>query len=391
MVDDLDRLFVASQRALRRVLGESRERPEVAIVEGRRPLVPEGTEIALVRGTRDARFERKLVERSGLTKRFEGRAQVRSGGATEAFSVYDAWEPESVVAAPPTFDVLAIIPCFNEADIIEATVRALWAKGARVHVIDNASTDATPAILARLQEESDRIVVERFPKDGPAPHYELAVILGEVERVAAASGADWAVLNDADEWLSCPWPEESLRQGLFVAQQFGFNSINFACCDFAPTSDAWAQGQDPESVFDGFRFSDKRGAFFLQRAWMPAAGDIAVAAQHGHDISFAGRRTFPYRFVLDHYPVRSQPHGIRKVLRERKERYSPEERAKGLHIHYDHYDDATNFIVDPAGLHARASRAQEWKLQLLSGAGLEGNPQAAESLAWVEDRDSPPG
>jgi hypothetical protein len=108
-----------------------------------------------------------------------------------------------------------------------------------------------------------------------------------------------------------------------------------------------------------------------------------VAAHHGHDINFEGRRTFPYRFVQDHYPVRSQAHGMRKVFGERLERFSPEERAKGLHIHYDHYDKETNFVVSREGLCSRTRREDEWKLQLLTCAGLEGNPQVNESLAWV--------
>ena len=384
--EDLGRLFDATQRALTRVLGEARVSPRVALVDGRRASVPEGTEIAVAMGDRDERFEAKLAARSGLTKRFAGLAQVVDGGPRLAFSIYDAFDPTTVGPAPAEFDVVAVITAFNEEDIIEPIIRSLWAKGVRVHVIDNASTDATPEILDRLASESDRLNVERFPAEGPAPHYELAVILGEVQRVAAASGADWALLNDADEWLSSPWTGVGFRDGLWAVEQFGFNSVNFARCEFVPTNDIWHQGADPEEIFGSFRFSDKRGAFFLQRAWKPSAGDIGVVANHGHDINFDGRRTFPYRFVQDHYPIRSQEHGVRKVLRERKERFSPEERAKGWHIHYDHYDEATNFVVAAEELSSRVTREDDWKLQLLTCAGLEGNPHDRESLAWVQGR-----
>ena len=380
---ELDRLALAARGALDRVLGESRLTSGVALVDGRRAAVPEDTEIALVLGQRDERFEAKLSDRSGLAKRFSGEARAREAGPRHSFALFDAWDPRTVGRAPEDFDVLAVIPAFNEEDIIEPVVGSLRSKGIRVHVIDNASTDSTPEILHRLSTQDENVTVERFPKDGPAPHYELAVLLGEVERVAAASGADWVLLNDADEWLSSPWQGVGLRDGLYAVDRWGFNSVNFARCEFVPTDDTWSDGADPEQVFDYFRFSDKRGAFFLQRAWMPSAGEIGVVANYGHDINFEGRRTFPYRFVQDHYPVRSHAHGLRKVFLERMARFSPEERDKGLHIHYDHYNEETNFIVPVDGLRRRSQRDENWKLQLLTCAGLEGNPYEGESLAWV--------
>lgn len=380
---ELDRLADAARHALARVLSETRVAPGVAVLDGRRASVPEGTEIALVLGDRDERFETKLTDRSGLTKRFSGTFGLSTQGKRRSFAIFDRWDPHTVGAPPASFDVVAVIPAFNEEDIIEPVVRSLRSQGLRVHVIDNASTDSTPEILARLATHDDQIAFERFPKEGPAPFYELGLILGEVERVAAASGADWALLNDADEWMSTPWPGVGLRHGLYAAEKWGFTSVNFARCEFVPTDDSWSEGANPEHIFERFRFSDKRGAFSLQRAWKPSAGEIRVAAHHGHDINFEGRRTFPYRFVQDHYPVRSQAHGMRKVFGERLERFSPEERAKGLHIHYDHYDKETNFIVSKEGLYSRTRREDEWKLQLLTCAGLEGNPQVNESLTWV--------
>jgi len=67
-------------------------------------------------------------------------------------------------------------------------------------------------------------------------------------------------------------------------------------------------------------------------------------------VEFEGRQVYPIRFLLKHYPIRSQAHGQHKVLTERKGRFDPEERARGWHVHYDHVDTQTSFIVDPTRL-----------------------------------------
>jgi chlorobactene glucosyltransferase len=65
------------------------------------------------------------------------------------------------------FDVSVLIPARDEADNIEGCVRAALATGAReVVVYDDGSTDATPAILARLAAETPRL---RVLRGGPLP------------------------------------------------------------------------------------------------------------------------------------------------------------------------------------------------------------------------------
>jgi hypothetical protein len=61
----------------------------------------------------------------------------------------------------------------------------------------------------------------------------------------------------------------------------------------------------------------------------------------------------PIPFILRHYPVRSQEHGARKVLRERKDRFSESERALGWHVQYEKVDsEHYSFIRNPASLRA---------------------------------------
>src|SRR5258708_23288585 len=71
---------------------------------------------------------------------------------------------------------------------------------------------------------------------------------------------------------------------------------------------------------------------------------------------FRGRKVFPVRFLLRHYPVRGQAHGERKVLAERLQRFAPEERAQGWHVQYGQYGQdrgplaGKGFLRDPASL-----------------------------------------
>jgi putative flippase GtrA len=76
-------------------------------------------------------------------------------------------------AAPAAVDVEIVVPVFNEQDVLERSVRRLhrfladgfpfaW----RIVVADNASTDATPEIAARLSRQLPEVVVLRLDRRG---------------------------------------------------------------------------------------------------------------------------------------------------------------------------------------------------------------------------------
>ena len=77
---------------------------------------------------------------------------------------------------------------------------------------------------------------------------------------------------------------------------------------------------------------------------------MELVASAGHDAQFASRRVFPIRFILRHYPVRSQAHGVRKIFEERKPRFLDEERQLGWHVQYDDISTGHRFIRDPETL-----------------------------------------
>ncbi len=77
---------------------------------------------------------------------------------------------------------------------------------------------------------------------------------------------------------------------------------------------------------------------------------VDLVSSGGHVANFEGAVEFPYRFLLKHFPIRSPDHGRRKVMTERKGRWSPEERAMGWHIQYDGYHAGSRYLWDATDL-----------------------------------------
>ena len=116
--------------------------------------------------------------------------------------------------------------------------------------------------------------------------------------------------------------------------------------NFWPTHDRFKRGDDLLSSFTRY---EAGGAFDrLQiRCWKKPAGRLDLLSSAGHEAAFPERRVFPIRFLLRHYPVRGQAHGERKIEKERRAAFAPEERARGWHVQYDGVAPGQSFLRDP--------------------------------------------
>ena len=87
---------------------------------------------------------------------------------------------------------------------------------------------------------------------------------------------------------------------------------------------------------------------------------------------YESRRVFPYKFLLRHYPIRSQEHGLRKVFTERRPRWNPEERADGWHTQYDRIQREHSFLesTDDAIRFEFETFYREYLVETLSGVGV---------------------
>ncbi|HKT79310.1 MAG TPA: glycosyltransferase family 2 protein [Vicinamibacterales bacterium] len=247
------------------------------------------------------------------------------------------------------FSVVAIIAAYNEADIIDQVVADLIAQGAQVYVIDDSSTDDT---VAKVEPFVGRgvIGIERFaPSRKANPNgFDWRALLNRKAELAAELDASWFIHHDADEFRESPWSGLTLVEAIERVDRSGFNAIDFATFDFWPTDDTYHVGDDVRMAFSFC----SAGAFYNRvqiRAWKKAV-DVDLVSSGGHEATFAGRRVFPLRFVLRHYPIRGQSHGVRKIFVERRERFLDAEREQQWHVQYNGIERGASLIRDSSTL-----------------------------------------
>lgn len=245
--------------------------------------------------------------------------------------------------APENFRVVALMSSFNEEDIIEYSISNLIDQGIEVYLIDNWSSDST---RQRVQHLLGRglIDIEKFPHNGPSKYYNWKEILTRKEELARSIPASWFVHQDPDEVRESPWAGLKLRDAVYHVDRLGFNAIDHTVINFVPVNNLFQTGNDLVKSFSFFEFWKNPGHFVQIKTWKNQTSGISLAESGGHDAKFEGRRIYPYKFLLRHYPVRSQDQGYRKIFEERRERFDPEEKAKGWHSHYDRIQPGHNFL-----------------------------------------------
>jgi hypothetical protein len=92
----------------------------------------------------------------------------------------------------------------------------------------------------------------------------------------------------------------------------GFNAVDHTVLVFHPTDDEYAAGVDFGTYFRWFEFGDRPGHFRQVKAWKNLGIEIDLAGSGGHEVHFPGPTNLSPKFLLQHYPVRSQRHGEKK-------------------------------------------------------------------------------
>lgn len=347
-----------------------------------------------------------VLDQAGIIPTFAGRTPARDGRTAGLVIVDRVIGAPGSLVTPEDFRVLAVVTTYNEADIIASTIEALRLDGVHVHVVDNWSTDGTFEIASR-HADTGTVTVERYPSE-PTPTFDLEDLLRHVEMVGAASAADWVVHHDADERRRAPWAGMTLRAALWAVQRSGFNAINHTVLNFRPIDDGFRAGSDPEGYFRCFELGTTPDLLLQVRAWRTGPR-VQLARSGGHEAEFQGRRIFPYRFLLKHYPLRSQAQAERKIFRERRERWNVAERAKGWHVQYDDARPGHTFTWPSASLSefVEGRSQEEYLLPFIGGSDIgqsrfprwaTGHPlggsvyialeKTIRSSAWISLRES---
>jgi hypothetical protein len=328
---------------------ELRSAQTATLLDQIRRLTSDGASAIISTSDTNADTFRELLRRYAIVPTEFGLSVSSSSDKQERkpVALVDNFMPEYVGDPPPDFDVLAVITAFNEDDVLGHTVSHLVNQGIRVHVIDNWSTDSTQHVL-RHWTATGMVTTERFPPAEPSHSTSWKALLERVTAVAAASDATWVIHNDADEIRRSPWLGVSLRDAIFRVERAGFSAIDFTVIEFWPTDNRSVT--DLERDLRYFAFGLRPGHFVQVKAWANWMGPADLASSGGHSAAFPGRRVFPYKFLLKHYPIRSQMHGEKKVFKERQGRWDSTEVERGWHHHYDHYQPGESFLRDPRDL-----------------------------------------
>lgn len=272
---------------------------------------------------------------------------------------------------PTDFTIVAIMTAYNEEDIISHSLTNLINQGIDVYLIDNWSTDNTYNI-AKQFEGKGLIGIEKFPQDGPAPYYSWKSLLARVEQLSQEIKANWFMHHDVDEIRRSPWDNVCLKDAIYAVDLAGFNAIDFTVIEFHPTDNHYTTGSDFEEYFKYFDFGKHPAHFTEIKAWKNLGQNIQLVDSGGHEVKFNGRKVYPYKFLLKHYPIRSQKHGEKKVFLERKKRYDPQEKKIGWHTHYDNLNNGHTFLRSKSELifFDKNHFNIEYLIERLSGIGV---------------------
>jgi len=241
--------------------------------------------------------------------------------------------------------IRAFVCCYNEADILPWVIRHLVSQGVEPYLLDNWSMDGTWGMDLPLAGK------ERYPASGPSPVYDWHGMLRRVEELAMAPEVDWIYHYDADEIRRSPWPGMTLAEAIARVDADGWSAIDHQVLLYRPIDNGYDGSQDPERYFRHFTRDHGEARNHHIKGWKNTGQRVDLASSGGHRVWFEGINVYPEKFILKHYPIRSQQHGERKVFQERNPRWSRQERfERGWHVQYNGIEQGHNFLADPCSL-----------------------------------------
>jgi hypothetical protein len=136
-------------------------------------------------------------------------------------------------------------------------------------------------------------------------------------------------------------------QALERMDREGYNAADHRVLCFHPVNDLYRG--DPESHFPYFSEDGVDNHLPHIKAWKNV-GRVSLANSGGHQVVFPGRKVYPEKLILKHYPIRSREQFERQVLHDRIPRFDPTERALGWHVQYNNVMRTRQWMRDPATL-----------------------------------------
>jgi hypothetical protein len=246
-------------------------------------------------------------------------------------------------------NIACFMPVRNEADILEWTLRALFREGvSAVHALDGWSTDGTYEILRSYP----RVTVQRWPPERDDGVWSCERTLEKIEKMAAASCANWCMLSDADEIRVSNFADRLVDQ-VILADKRGDNVIDHVVGSFQPVDDGWNFTKNPEEYF---RFYTQDPA--IDGVCKPAQEKlwknnllVDIHSSGGHTLYRPDKRLSPVSLVMKHYPFRNSIQARAKLEDRIARRDHREHHDYGWGVHYDSLIEKRDFIQPVERLH----------------------------------------
>ena len=244
----------------------------------------------------------------------------------------------------------AIIPTYNEEDIIYHTIKYLVDQDIFVYILDNQSTDRTVDIARKMPN----VQLKTFKSNGL---FDEKILQDNVRELTCSLDTDWIIKNDADEFIESPWKGINLRQAIEVVDKLGKSCMGVTSYVFYPMSNEkpHESRKDVRDYYDYYKIWDK-----IDR-WTPGIHErekelwkinifkkqqeVYMADPHilhaPYEIS---QYLFPELLILRHYPFRNPQRTYQRLIRDRKNRLSRYNLENNVSNHYLKYGPDSEFV-----------------------------------------------
>jgi glycosyltransferase involved in cell wall biosynthesis len=247
--------------------------------------------------------------------------------------------------------ILGLMAVFNEADILDQSLKYHIDNGFEFLVLDNGSTDDSRAI-AESYVGRGVIAVRKVVTET----YRWGYLLDTLLEWSEAFAPRWCFLVDADTFLEPPRHGQRLVQAVADVEAQGCNVINCDHFEFWPTGEERADVIDVRQRLNYYTWADDR----QEKGWLACPG-TRNSRLGGHEVDFPAsviKRVYPEKFVLRHYRIRSYEHGMRKVFSERLPRFAGE--PSNWHTHYVGFRGDRSYFEIPKESLTRRIEGEPW-------------------------------
>ena len=138
--------------------------------------------------------------------------------------------------------IVAMLPVYNEADVVGQVINWLVKQGMSLVVIDNGSSDDSFDICSNYLRRGV-LHIEQVPTRS----FKFQWLLERLYTTALRYAPDWAIICAADEFPESPYRGMSLKKAVEHEAQRGYNIIQFNRFEFWPTEKDHLNEEDVRS------------------------------------------------------------------------------------------------------------------------------------------------